>query len=108
MGSFKSAQIADLVGVYILDTLGRFLNLISIGIYRDDGLMSIPNGNGPLSPKIQRKVIRDFKYNGLKIEIRSNLNIVNILDVTLNLKDNLLKLMLYQHTLLLVQSTLHP
>ena len=34
MGSFDSAQIADLVGIYILDTLGRFLNLNNVGIYQ--------------------------------------------------------------------------
>ena len=33
MRSFDSAQIADLVGIYILDTLGRFLNLSNVGIY---------------------------------------------------------------------------
>ena len=47
MGSFDSVQIADLVGIYILDTLGRFLDLNNIRIYRDDGLISIPNSNGP-------------------------------------------------------------
>ena len=30
MGSFDSAQIADLVGIYILDTLGRIINLNNI------------------------------------------------------------------------------
>ena len=42
MGSFDSTQIADLVGIYILHTLDRFLNLSNIGIYRNDGLISIP------------------------------------------------------------------
>ena len=49
MGSFDAAQIADLVGIYILDTLGRVLDLKNIRIYRDDGLISIPNSNGPLT-----------------------------------------------------------
>ena len=42
IGSFDSAQVADLVGIYILDTLGRITNLNSIVIYQDDGLIFIP------------------------------------------------------------------
>ena len=74
MGSFDSVQITGLVGIYILYTLGRITNSNNISIYRVHGLISIPNINGPLISKIQKKVIRAFKYMGLKIEIRSNLN----------------------------------
>ena len=63
IGSFDSAQNTDLVGIYILDTLGRFLNLSNIGIYRDDGLIFIPNSNGPPTSKIQ-KVIRHLNIWG--------------------------------------------
>ena len=80
MGSFDSAQIVDFVGIYILVTLGRFLNLNNVEIYRDDGLISIPNNNGPLTSKIQGEVIRAYKLfiiMRLKIEISSNLKIVN-------------------------------
>ena len=52
MVSFDSTPIADLVGIYILDTLLRFTSLINIGIYRDDGLISILNRNGTLKSKI--------------------------------------------------------
>ena len=72
MGSFDSVQITDLE-----DTLGRFLNFNIVEINRDDGLISISNSNGPLTSKIQKKVIRAFKYMGLKIEISSNLKKVN-------------------------------
>ena len=49
MGSFDYAQITDLVGIYILDTLGRFLDLNHGGIHRDDRLISIPNSNRTLT-----------------------------------------------------------
>ena len=88
IGSFDSAQNADFIGIYILHRLGRFLNLNSIDIYKDDGLISFPNSNGPLTSKIEKKVIRYFWYMGLKIEISFNLKIVNYLDATLNLNDN--------------------
>ena len=90
MGSFDCVQIADQVGIYILDTLGRFINSNSIGIY--DGLISIPNGNRSLTSKIQKKVIRTFEYMGLKIKISSNFKIVNFFAITLNLNDNSYKL----------------
>ena len=64
MGSFDSSQNADLEGIRILDTPGRFLDLRNIGLYRDNGLISIPKSNGPLTSKIQKKVIRVFKYMG--------------------------------------------
>ena len=34
MGAYNSAQVADLVGIYILDTLGRIVNLEQVGLYR--------------------------------------------------------------------------
>ena len=37
---------------------------------------------------IQKKIIRDFKFLGFKIEISSNIKIANIFDVTLNFSDN--------------------
>ena len=47
--SSDSTQIADLVSLYILDTLSRIANFCNIGIYQDDGIISIPNCNGPLT-----------------------------------------------------------
>ena len=66
MGLFDSALIADLVGIYILDTLGGFLALQNVEIYREDGLISIPNGNGPYHQKYSTKVIRALTYTGLE------------------------------------------
>ena len=36
IGAYDSAQVADLVGIYILDMLGRIVNLEQVGFYRDD------------------------------------------------------------------------
>ena len=55
MGSFDSAQIVDLEGIYILDILGHSLDLSNIGLYRDDRLISIPNSNGLLKSKYKRR-----------------------------------------------------
>ena len=91
MGGYDSSQIADLVGRYILHVLNRIINSDHIGLYRDDGLIYIPNSNGPNSSSIQKKIIRAFKPLGFKIEISSNNKIVNFLDVTLDLSNNIYK-----------------
>ena len=91
MGAYDSAQVADLVGIYILDTLSRIVDIKQIGLYRDDGLIYIPDSNGPKTSRIQKKIIRAFKLLGLKIEITSNLKIVNFLDVTLDISNNKFK-----------------
>ena len=54
-------------------------------------MIYIPNSNGPNSSSKQKKVIRAFKLLGFKIEISSNIKIVNFLDVTLDLSNNTYK-----------------
>ena len=91
-GGYDSSQIADLVGLYILHILNRIISSEQIGLYRyDDGLIYIPNSNGPNSFSIQKIIIRAFKLLGFKIEISSNNKIVNFLDVTLDLSNNTYK-----------------
>ena len=89
-GGYDSSQIADLVGIYIyiLNMLTRIFSPQQLGLYHNDGLLYIPNSNGPLSSSIQKRIIRAFKFLGFKIEISSNIKIVNFLDVTLDLSNN--------------------
>ena len=69
LGSFDSAQIIVLVGIYILNTLGRIVDSNNIGLYRNNGLISISNSNLPLISKILKKIKRAFRYMGVKIRI---------------------------------------
>ena len=46
MGSYYSAQIADLIGIYIIDTLGRIIDSKQKGLYRDDGIIFILDSCG--------------------------------------------------------------
>ena len=88
MGGYDSSQIADLVGLYILNMLTRIISPQQLGLYHIDGLIYIPNSNGSLSSSIQKRVIRAFKFLEFRIEISSNIKIVNFLDVTLDLSNN--------------------
>ena len=91
MRGYDSSLIADLVGLYILDILNRIISPEKIGLYHYDGLIYIPNSNGPNSSSVQKKIIRAFKFLGFKIEVLSNNKIVNFLDVTLDLSNNTYK-----------------
>ena len=71
---------------------GRHLVYIYIYIYiYIYGLIYLPNSNGLKTCRPQKKIIRAFKIWVSKIEISSNLKIVNFLDVTFDLNYNSLK-----------------
>ena len=38
MGSYNLSLVTDLIGIYILDTLSRIVNLEQVGIYRNYGI----------------------------------------------------------------------
>ena len=88
MEGCDSSQIADLVGLYILYILSRIVSPEQMGLYHIDGIIYIPNSNGPNSLRKQKKMIRAIKFLGFKIEVSSNNKIVNFLDVILNLSNN--------------------
>ena len=91
MGAYNSAQVADLLGMYILDMLGCIVYSKQIGLYHDDGIIFIPDSNGPKTSKTHKKIFRAFKLVGLRFEIALNLKTVNFLDVTSYLDDGTFK-----------------
>ena len=62
-------------------------NKSNIGLYTDDGLSIFRNKSGTQLEKMKKKLERSFKEYDLEITAESNLNIVNYLDGSLNLKD---------------------
>ena len=54
MDSYNSAQIVDIIGIYILDTLGRIIDLKQVGLYKDDGLIFIPVSKSKVGDLSQR------------------------------------------------------
>ena len=91
MGSFDGAETCELVGLYILDTLGNKFGNKNIGLYRDDGLACLKNLNGHKSDKLRKYITKLFKEMGLNLPIQTNLKIANFLDVTFNLLDGTYK-----------------
>lgn len=92
MGAYDSAQIADLVGIYILDILSRICKSQTNRPIQRWWTRVHTDSKGPLTLKIQKKIIRAFKLLGFRIEISSEPKIVDYLDITLNLTNNTFKL----------------
>ena len=85
MGCFDGAEICELVGLFILQTLGQKYNPIDLGLYRDDGLALFHCKTDKEMDNIRKDFIKIFKELDLRITIETNLKIVNFLDVTLDL-----------------------
>ena len=89
MGSYDGAEVCELVGLYILNRLSEKYDKESTRLYRDDGLAVFSNISGPQADRIKKDIKRIFVELGLKIEIKTNLKIVDFLDVTFNLTNGM-------------------
>ena len=87
MGSFDGAEICELVGLYIQSKLEKILPKSNFGLYRDDGLALLRNLNGQETDKVRKNIIRVFKDIGFSLEIETNLKEVDLLDISLNLRN---------------------
>ena len=88
MGAYDSVQVVDLIGIDILNTLGVLSTRSRWGFFRMTELSSSRLVTDPKTSKIHKKIIRAFNFLELRIEIVSNLKIVNFLDVPLDLDDS--------------------
>ena len=88
MGAYDGAEVAELIGLFMLNKINTHFPILTFGIYRDDGLAvhrdSLP---GPERDRLRKQLIQLFKDNELKITIETNLQVVNFLDVTLNISN---------------------
>ena len=85
MGSYDGAEICELVGLFILNHLGKMFGKQNIGLYKDDGLAIIKNRSVRLAEKTRKELHKVFKQFGLKITAEANLHVVNFLDLTFDL-----------------------
>ena len=76
MGSFDGAEICELVGLFILNHLGKSFAKENIGLYRDDGLAIIKSKSARLLDKTRKELHTIFKQFDLKITAEVNLNVV--------------------------------
>lgn len=81
MENYKCGEIRELVGLYILP--GNEYAVKNVGLCRSDGIVCSQKISGLMSNKIRKDIIKVFHENFvLKIQITTDLKIVNFLDVT--------------------------
>ena len=88
MGSFDGAEVCELIGLYILNSVATKLGKDRVGLYRDDGLILIRGTSARLADKTRKELHELFKEFDLKITAEINHQSVNFLDITLNLCDD--------------------
>ena len=90
MGSWDGAEVAELIGLYILFRLTevkKIFNKQDIGLFRDDGLAVI-QGSGHVIDTKRKNAIKVFQEEGLKITCDVNIKKVCFLDVVFDLEAN--------------------
>ena len=73
MGIFDSAEVCELVGLYLLNKIKPLLGSNNVGFYRDDGLAIVHKASGPKVDRLRKYIISLFRDEGLSITIDTNL-----------------------------------
>ena len=87
MGSYDGAEVCELVGIYLLFLLAKYIDKNGSGLYHDDCLILLRNVDKQKIYRIRKNIIKIFKDVGFKIEIQTNIKIVDFLDLTFNLEN---------------------
>ena len=87
MGSFDGAEVCELVGLFILNSLAIKYGKECVGLYRDDGLLLLRGTSARLADKARKDLHHIFDEFQLKITAEITYQSVNFLDITLNLHD---------------------
>ena len=88
MGSFDSAEVSELVGLFILHKITSSnlgIGKEDVGLYRDDGLCILRRSKRELDT-IRKKLHTLFNSLGLQITVEAGMKSVDFLDVTLHLE----------------------
>ena len=91
MGAYDGAEVAELVGLLILQRIKEQMPGLDFGLYRDDGLAVCKTLRPATKDSYRKRLIKLFAHMGLKITLDFGLHEVNFLDVTLNLADGTYK-----------------
>ena len=91
IGCFDGAEVSELVGSFILTKFYDVLQRENVELYRDGGLAIVKQMPGPELERKRKKIIEIFKKYGLAITIKTNLFVVNFLDIQFNLLNGTFK-----------------
>ena len=88
MGSLDSAEVCELVGLFLLSHLENLIPQNQLGLYRDDGL-AVVNLPGPEVERLSKDVKKLFSKHNLKITTTVNTQTTDFLDVLFDLQTGL-------------------
>ena len=91
MGAYDGAEVAELVGLYLLDQINETIPSLNFGLYRDDGLAAYKSMRARIIEQQRKKLIKLFKDNGLDITLQFRLHQVNYLDASFDLASDSIK-----------------
>ena len=75
----------------ILTRLATIIKKSDCGLYRDDGLVILPNVNGQQIDCTRKNIIKIFKDVGFSTDIETISKVVDFLDITFNLNNGIYK-----------------
>ena len=87
MGASDGVEVCNLVGLFLQSSLRELFPELNIGLYCDDGLAAHGRIPGPNLERIRKDIQKFFGTYGLKCAIKTNMKVVNFLDVTMNLNN---------------------
>ena len=67
MGAKDSAEISDIVGLFILNEINKKFPGVQGGLYRDDGLLILRNLSPRMTDGFRKNLHQLFKELGLKV-----------------------------------------
>ena len=88
MGSNDGAEIAELVGLFLLNGLKRFIKKEHQVLYRDD-FISVVNISGPQVERLRKNLFNFFHQYKLKVTIEANVKQADFLDISMDLESGI-------------------
>ena len=85
MGGYHGAEVCEIVGLYMLHEMAKFVPKNTIGLYRDDGLMVTNRQSGYQTEKLKQQLHQFAKNIGLGLVIEGPMLRTEFLDVELDL-----------------------
>ena len=86
MGSKDSAEISEMVGLYLLHLISQHISKEMLLLYRDDGMGAV-KGNKQDVERLTKKLYSIFQDTGLRITTEGGTKTIDFLDVVFNLED---------------------
>lgn len=79
-GSFDRTEVAELIGIFILNKINKIVHIDDHGLYRDNGLIVAPENKRSSDPPPKKKLHRIFKDLKFNITVEINKKVVQFLD----------------------------